>query len=216
MKQLGKKFFEALIAINRVRATQIFDSYLQEHTLVRAMDDIIVPALDGIGQGWQEGRYSLAQIYLSGRITEELVRSAGNAVTNRGSVTNPEIAVAVLNDQHQLGKRLVMLALHSAGIYPRDYDTVGEKSIIDAVIRDNIKILLVSVLMYNSALLVKPLVGELQVRSPHTKVIVGGAPFRLDPGLYKKVGAHGMGKSAADAIYLVKEIIGHLEKEENV
>ena len=34
------------------------------------VDKVVVPALENIGQGWEEGRVSLSQVYMAGRICE--------------------------------------------------------------------------------------------------------------------------------------------------
>ncbi len=72
---------------------------------------------------------------------------------------------------------------------------------------DNIEILLVSTLMLNAALRVKDLVDMLSLGEKRVKVIVGGAPFRFDPQLWREVGADAMGKSASEAPRAVAKII---------
>ena len=37
------------------------------------MEKLVVPALERIGAGWEQGRVALSQVYMSGRICEELV-----------------------------------------------------------------------------------------------------------------------------------------------
>jgi methanogenic corrinoid protein MtbC1 len=64
-------------------------------------------------------------------------------------------------------------------------------------------VLLVSTLLLPSALRVKDLRRRLDELHAPTRLIVGGAPFRLDPQLWREVGADANGNSATDAIALV-------------
>ena len=68
----------------------------------------------------------------------------------------------------------------------------------------NLKVLCISVLMMPSALRLKNVLPKL---NPDIKVLVGGAPFRFDPQMYKEIGAHAMGKSATEAVERVTELM---------
>ncbi|BDX05129.1 hypothetical protein MACH26_06500 [Planctobacterium marinum] len=110
----------------------------------------------------------------------------------------------MLDDHHALGKNLVLCSLRIAGLPVRDLGTLSARDIADIVRDENIELLLISTLMLRSALRVKDLVSYLQADDIQTRVYVGGAPFRLDPELWKKVNAHGMGENSTEAVALVR------------
>jgi methanogenic corrinoid protein MtbC1 len=117
------------------------------------------------------------------------------------------IAIAVFEDYHFMGKRIIKSYLNSYGFKIIDYGRVETQELIQNVLRDNVKILLISTLMLNSALHIKELASELNRIKPETKIIVGGAPFIFDKNLYKEIGADDAGYDANDAFNLVKKYL---------
>jgi trimethylamine corrinoid protein len=116
----------------------------------------------------------------------------------------PRLAIGVLQDHHALGKRLVKSALHSAGYRPLDYGQgLTGPELADLAVRDEIDLLLISCLMLNSAVRVEEVLAGLRRAGSPAAVVVGGAPFRLDPGLWKEVGAQAMGVNCTDAVGMV-------------
>jgi methanogenic corrinoid protein MtbC1 len=77
--------------------------------------------------------------------------------------------------------------------------------LVEAVQRDNIKILLLSVLMLPSALHIKDLKQKLN--DSDVKIVVGGAPFRFDNQLWKEVGADACGDNVNDAVQIIHKMM---------
>jgi methanogenic corrinoid protein MtbC1 len=75
------------------------------------------------------------------------------------------------------------------------------------VVQDRVEILLVSVLMLPSALRVKELRARLTQAGRNIKIAVGGAPFRYDDQLWREVGADAMGRTASDAVKIVRQFV---------
>ena len=69
--------------------------------------------------------------------------------------------------------------------------------------------LLISTLMLNSALHIKDAIALIRESALRTKIVVGGAPFRVDSELYSEIGADAMAKDASEAV----GIIARLQKE---
>ena len=55
----------------------------QENGQVR-IDDLVVPALEKIGLSWEQGRVSLSQVYMAGRICEKAVEKSLGVGTTLG------------------------------------------------------------------------------------------------------------------------------------
>ena len=119
----------------------------------------------------------------------------------------PRMAIAVLEDHHFLGKRMVYSILRASGFALLDYGHQDVSSLVRRANEDGIEILLISTLMLSSALKVAAVRSELD--GP-TKVLVGGAPFRLDEQLWRDVGADAVGYHAADAVEGVTKIMAGL------
>lgn len=169
------------------------------------VDGLLVPVLRSIGNGWGAGRIALAQVYMAARVADEIV--AGIEATARPHRTPaPRIGLAVLEDRHELGKRIVSMTLRAVGYPVHDYGAgITVESLAEHAEADELDILLVSTLMLRSAIRVEALMVELGKYARRPRVIVGGAPYLFDDGLWREVGADAMGRSASDAIELVSE-----------
>lgn len=207
MAGLVDDFREALLSSDADAAAALLAGYLIDKQALEFVEEVIVKALDQIGDGWENGEYALSQVYMSGRICEDLLEKAlpdGSGLRKE----KPKIAIALLNDYHALGKRIVYAVLRAGGYQLIDYGRVETGELVRRVKEDQIETLLISVLMLSSALQVKEVVKNLSYNVNKPKVVVGGAPFRLDRKLWQEVGADAVGFSAADALHLVKELKG--------
>lgn len=173
------------------------------------VEEVVVPALDLIGKEWETGALALSQVYLAGRTCERLVdRLLPPSHPQRK--TQPRLALAVLEDYHALGKSLVLAVLRAGGYDPIDYGHgLKVDELVRRVIRDKVEIVLVSCLMLASALRVREVREGLRAAGCQARLVVGGAPFRFDPLLWREVGADAWGATASDII----GIVGALEGE---
>lgn len=200
-------FRKALLSSDTESATAIMNQYLEKNEVFDFVDQVVVKALDQIGDGWEKGDYALSQVYMSGRICEDLLEKV--LPDESGLKKNsPKIAIALLNDYHALGKHIVYAILRAGGFQLIDYGRVEADELVRRVKDDRIEILLISVLMLSSALQVKEIAKSLSCQTDNLKIIVGGAPFRLDRGLWQKVGAHAVGFTASEVLHLVRQLEG--------
>ncbi len=197
-----KSFEEALLSLDRMAARAALNLHNDEEGSLQFLEDIVVPALESIGKGWEEGRISLAQVYMAGRITEELMEELlpPKVAPHSGA----EMAIAVLEDYHLLGKRLVCSVLRSAGFHVADYGRMNVDDLVQRVKSEKIRILLISTLMLPSALNVKAVREGLTRAGADVKIVVGGAPFRFDDQLWLEVGADATASTASGAIHVVQ------------
>lgn len=197
------RFVEALLGINRMAAAQIVTLALLEATLDEVVTTLVVPAMERIGDAWVEGKVSLAEVYMSSRICEELMRPSAS---HSGSIrrSQPRVAIAALMDYHLLGKKMVELALRSAGYALLDWGQgIEVDELVGRVREARVEVLLISTLMLPSALKVREVRERLDRAGLHPKIVVGGAPFRFDDRLWSEVGADAMGTSASDALKIL-------------
>jgi methanogenic corrinoid protein MtbC1 len=145
---------------------------------------------------------------MSGVICEEIIEQI-TQLENIPKKIHPKMAIGVFEDFHMLGKRIIYSTLKSCGFELMDLGGgLSIEKLVETVQKENIKILLLSVLMLPSALHIKSLKEKLA--ETDVKIIVGGAPFRFDDRLWIEVGADASGKDTAEAIALVEKFI---EKE---
>lgn len=195
---------EALLALDQPLAGAIMRAFLADRGPAALADDLLIPAMDRIGVGWEQGTVALSQVYMSGRLCETLMESL--LPPGGGSRPQPRLAIATLVDYHLLGKRLVTGVLRSAGYEVLDYGRQEAAPLAERAAADNVQVLLVSVLMLPSALQIREVCAGLRARGCPARVVVGGAPFRLDRQLWRTVGADAVGYTASDALRIVREI----------
>ncbi len=195
---------EALINIERVQVRNILNEAIAKNSQEKA-EHLLVQAFESIGNDWENGDAALSQLYMSGRICEEIIGEFASSGTQK-KPTQPKMAIAVLEDFHGLGKRIVQSALGAAGYKVEDFGLgVAVKDLAHRVQKEEIEILLISALMLPSALAVGQLVAHFKEENYPIKILVGGAPFRLDPNLWQEVGATATAGTAS-------EVVGALEK----
>lgn len=209
MTDYSLQFEQALLSLDRLSAKKLIRQAGTELTAMEIVDRMVVTALSRIGESWERGDAALSQIYMAGRICEELVDQLLPPGTTQRK-DQPPMAIAVLDDFHLLGKRIVYSVLRSAGFELKDYGRVNVDELVDKVQADRIRILLISTLMLHSALHVQEVVARLQSTGLDVKVVVGGAPFLFDDQLWLKVGANAMGHSAAEVTGIIATLMGGL------
>ncbi len=200
-------FMQTLINVDRISAKKIIDVHISKTHPIKLIEDVVVVALERIGTGWQDGIYALSQVYMSGRICEEIVDTI-LPPRDPNRKDQPKMAICVLSDHHKLGKTIVYSLLRASGFELLDFDTVEVDDVVARVNDNKIKILLISVLMLPSALKIKEVKKKLMERGLNTKIVVGGAPFRFDDQLWQEVGADAMCETASEAVSVVNNFTG--------
>jgi len=203
----ASEFEQALLSLDRLAARNMLLESGGSETPLQLVERLVVPALERIGAGWEQGQVALSQVYMSGRICEELV-DALLPHDGLGRKNRPKMAIAVLQDYHLLGKRIVYSVLRASGFELLDYGRVDTDDLVRRVRNDGVEVLLISVLMLSSALRVKDVQTRLKSLGSEVKIVVGGAPFRLDDQLWKEVGADAMGREASEALDIIAKMMG--------
>jgi trimethylamine corrinoid protein len=203
----AQAFERALLRGDRASARAALRAGLGEADPVAVSEAVVVPSLEHIGASWEAGGISLATLYLSGVLAEEVV---GEVLPSTRPVEKgpASIAIVVLEDHHVLGKRLVTSALRTAGYAVEDYGHgLSPRDVVGRCRAESPRVLLVSTLMLPAALKVRALADGLAELDPRPALFVGGAPFRLDPELWREVGADGAGHNSGDALRLVRSVL---------
>ncbi len=201
-----EEFQTALLQIDRVKAAEIFESCYLQNKSFEALEYLTMGALEKIGTDWEDGQLSLSQVYMSGVICEELIEQYMpnfNVTSNK----EPRIGIAVLQDHHALGKRIVCSVLRAGGYDVLDFGQgLSAEEISEKTMEKKVDILLISTLMLASALQVKKVVEILREKNMPVKIIVGGAPFRLDSSLWQKVNADADGKNGTEVSKMIEKL----------
>lgn len=207
---LSSEFEQYLLSLNKVAATRLIQDEFTGDNAFQLIQQIMMPALENIGRGWEAGSIALSQEYMASNICEEIVNSILPPESPKRR-DMPVLGVATLGDQHMLGKQIVASCLKASGFSIFDYGTMPVGELSTNVVKDAIEVLLVSTLMLNFAYEVKSLRNCFNETGISTNIIVGGAPFLFDDKLWKQVGADAMALDATEALSKVYELTGLVE-----
>jgi methanogenic corrinoid protein MtbC1 len=201
----SKQLERALIELNEELAESIVLKTIETAQPIEMAGSLISETLTRIGDSWEQGELALSQVYMSSLICEKIVdKILPPQSPNRKN--QPKTAIGVFEDFHLLGKRIVYSTLRASGIELMDLGGgLTIEKVVNIVKNEQIKILLLSVLMLPSALRIKELIRQLA--DVNVKVVVGGAPFRFDDQLSKEIGAHYYGKDSAEALQIVNKLM---------
>lgn len=94
-------------------AGRLLDQCFALHALEAALSRVVVPLLRELGEGWEQGRFSVAQEHLlSGAVRTRLDRLLADA---RGSVRGVAVLACAPGEQHELGLLMVAVLLRADG-----------------------------------------------------------------------------------------------------
>src|SRR5512145_2532847 len=119
-------FESALLAMDRKVADQEMTDVRARVGALASVEHVLVAALEKIGSDWERGDIALSQVYMSGRICEELVESTFR--NKHESQIPASIGIAVFEDHHSLGKRIVQSVMRAAGFVVKDYGRLDRAS----------------------------------------------------------------------------------------
>jgi trimethylamine corrinoid protein len=205
-EELHHAFEQALLAVDRAAAQRLFEQAASGPDPLRVAVRLVSGSLERIGAGWERGTVALSQVYMGGRICEDLVERL-LPPSDPQRTKQPRLGIAVFEDHHVLGSRIMSSTLRAAGYELTDYGHgIGARELAQRAIADGIEVLLVSTLMLASALRIRELSALLRGAGSRLKLVVGGAPFLFDEQLWREVGADAVGRCATDAPRLVQEL----------
>lgn len=149
---------------------------------VNALDivnDEVIPALDIVGQGFEQKKMYLPQLLMSAeasqyafdQIKEEMAKNPGESVS-RGKF----VIATVKGDIHDIGKNIVKLILENYGFEVSDLGKdVTPEAIVEETIRIHSPLVGLSALMTTTVPAMEETIKQLREKAPWVKVVVGGA-----------------------------------------
>lgn len=172
------------------------------------LDQILLPAINEVGDLFDTGRYFLPQLIASAEAMKtsieylEPLLKSGDEVEEKATI----VIATVEGDIHDIGKNLVVLMLKNYGFRVIDLGKdVSKERIIEAAKMENAKIIGLSALMTTTMQQMRNVIEYAKQEGVDAKIIVGGAVITQEYA--DEIGADGYSKDAADAVKLVKNIL---------
>nr|WP_297765146.1 homocysteine S-methyltransferase family protein [uncultured Butyrivibrio sp.] len=176
----------------------------------KILDEVLMPAINEVGDLFDKGKYFLPQL-IAGAEAMKLSIGFLEPLLKEGEGTGeklPAIVIATVHgDIHDIGKNLVALMLKNYGFDVHDLGKdVPREEIIKAAKEYDAKIIALSALMTTTMKEMKNVVELAKAEHLDAKIIIGGAVVTQDYA--DEIGADGYSSDAADAVRVVKNILG--------
>lgn len=193
---------------DRAGGVALLDGWAAEHGQELLFATVLDPVLERIGESWrQHAGYSLAQLFVAAKITEDVLarvaQTRGEAAAAAGKLARGTVVIGNgEEDFHALGRRLLGTFLRADGWTVHDLGCdVPAAQFIDRAEETGALVVGVSAMTMTSALLVREVRREIDRRglAGRVRLAVGGAVFRVCPGLAEEVGGDGTAASVFEA-----------------
>ncbi len=183
---------------------------LLEKAPMEIINEILIPALDVIGDKFEKGTIFLPQLILAADVAKEcfdeikeyLAKEGGNREF-KGTI----ILATVKGDIHDIGKNIVKVILENYGYNIIDLGRdVPPETVVKSAIDNNVKLLGLSALMTTTLVSMEETIKLLRDNGVDCKIMVGGAVLTEDYAM--KIGADYYAKDAKMSADIAKEVIG--------
>lgn len=157
----------------------------------------------------------LETFYRNGQILSEVVERLEPEIPATTMQGRPAVVLGnAFEDYHDLGRRLVAVALRAAGFRVIDLGlSVRNEDFIQTAAREGANVIGVSSLLLHTAQWIPKLKEDLNKKGMrHVAVIAGGAPFLVDSFMRDRYGVDGVGRNTADAVRLVRALVARSAK----
>ena len=191
---------------DRPGANALLDAWASEHGYERLLAEVLDPTLILIGEEWRSSdTFTLSQVYIAAKVTEDVLCKI---VARRKSPSEgrppkgPVIIGNIEEDFHALGRRMVGTFLRTDRWIVHDLgNDVPPAEFVDKALEVGARVIGVSAMMMTTARTIKRVREEIDRRglTGQIQLAVGGAIFRICPGLVEEVGGDGTAANALAA-----------------
>ena len=206
--EMGSGSLEALISSGRKSdVSEETQKLLDRETPLEVINAHIIPALDRVSEGYENGTLFLPQLMASA----DAVKLAFEALKDHSPVGASDKGTIVLatvrGDIHDIGKNIVKMLLENYGYRVLDQGKdVSEEELVCAVRESGAKLVGLSALMTTTAQNMEPAIRALREAGLDCKIMIGGAVINEEFALW--VGADYYAKDAAQSARIASEVFG--------
>lgn len=202
--------YDAVLGGKRNQIAELTKGLLDEgRDAQEILNEALMPAIDEVGRLFDKGIYFLPQLINSAEAMKLsiAVLEPHLAQNLSGDHAACIVIATVKGDIHDIGKNLVALMLKNHGFKVIDLGKdVEAETIIRTAKEEHADIIALSALMTTTMLQMKEVVRLARESRLAAKVIIGGAVITQD--FADEIGADGYSRDAAEAVLLVKKLLG--------
>jgi len=183
---------------------------LENKQPLEIVNEYIIPALDIVGEKYENGHIFLPQLIQSAetvkesfKVIKDKLRKGTDAEISKGKI----VLATVKGDIHDIGKNIVKVLLENYNYEIIDLGKdVSKEKIVKAVIKNNVKLIGLSALMTTTVKNMEETIYELKRAKPDCVVMVGGAV--LNEEYANMIKADFYAKDAKESVTIAKKVLG--------
>ena len=183
---------------------------LEEMDELEAVEKLLIPALDRVGERYERGEIFLPQLMKAASaacagfdlIKTRIAKRGGNAVS-KGKI----VLATVQGDIHDIGKNIVRVVLENYGYTVVDLGRdVPPQTVVEAAIREDAKLVGLSALMTTTVKSMAETIEALHKSGHDCRIMVGGAV--LTEEYAAQIGADYYAKDAKQSADIARKVLG--------
>ena len=170
------------------------------------MSEALIPAMDIVGDLFQEGEYFIPEMLVAARAMQQGVEVLKPLMVGSGIEPAGKVVIGtVKGDLHDIGKNLVVMALEGAGFEVIDLGIdVPPMKFVEAVKEHKPQVLGISALLTTTMGTMKNTVEAIKAAGLDVKIMIGGAPVRQE--FADEIGADFFGPDSTSGRNFAREI----------
>ncbi|RDV16504.1 cobalamin-binding protein [Pontibacter diazotrophicus] len=211
LSSLASQYMNLLLEGDRGAASKLILDEVDAGTSVKAIYmHVFQPVQYEIGRLWQQDKLTIAQEHYCSAATQLIMSQLYYKVVGSEKNHHKVVAACVEGDMHEIGIRMVSDFLEMEGWHTYYLGAnMPKSSIIKTLHEQKPDLLLLSATMTYHLHAITELITAMHTDPDlqHIKVMVGGHPFNIAPGLWKEIGADGYANDASDALEQANRLV---------
>mgnify|MGYP002544360518 CR=1 FL=1 len=208
--ELADKILKAMETGMKDDGRSYTSQLLKEKEAMEIINQILIPALDVVGDKFEKGTIFLPQLILAADVAKECFDEIKNYLADSGDSSESKgkiIVATVKGDIHDIGKNIVKVILENYGYnvidLGRDVDCM---EVVNAAIENDVHLVGLSALMTTTLGSMEETIKLLREHNVDCKIMVGGAGLTEDYAM--KIGADYYAKDAKMSADIAKKVLG--------
>lgn len=201
--------FDAILKGLKEEAGYAAKELLQKEEPLEIIKAHLVPALDRVGQGFENGTVFLPQLLMSAESAKEAFTVLKEQMLSgeTGQEKKEKVILAtVKGDIHDIGKNIVKVLLENYNFEVIDLGKdVSPEQITACAVEEDVRIVGLSALMTTTVESMEQTIKLLHETKPDCRIMVGGAVLNQDYA--DRIGADFYGKDAMQSVYFAQKVL---------
>ncbi|REL29134.1 cobalamin-binding protein [Rhodohalobacter sp. SW132] len=207
----AKKYLELLLDGKRNHAAELIDELVKTGTPVEQIYEYIFQVTQyEVGSLWQMNQVTVAHEHYCTAATQLIMSRLYPIIFSTEKHGSRMVACSVSGELHEIGIRMVSDYFEMDG-WDSYYlgSNMPDGHLIDAIREHNADLLAISITLPLHIGKVKALIEKIRgiEEYDNLKIMVGGYPFGVIPGLEQKIGADATARTAAQAVETANEMV---------